>query len=207
MAKSRAVVLVSPLQCFSRQLHSQHGNGADWVKILDIVCFGPHSATSVRLHSSGVIYIGTSRYLSTVSSGCEGTMECWQLTMGNLSRCGHTYSYEQSNDGGYSQVKQTDIASAKYPNKISQQSTGDKKIHFGTERKPRALEFTHTTSEALGVLKSRLQRGIAVDSHMYVDVLKRCSKQKDLLTAKQVHDFIKESGMDKNPKHIVCFSK
>ncbi|CAM6128797.1 unnamed protein product [Calypogeia fissa] len=91
------------------------------------------------------------------------------------------------------------ITSAKYPNERSQQSAGDKKIHFGTERKRRALEFTHTTSEALAILKSRLQRGIAVDSHMYVDVLKRCSKQKDLLTAKQVHDFIKESGMDENP--------
>ncbi|CAM6124224.1 unnamed protein product [Calypogeia fissa] len=55
-----------------------------------------------------------------------------------------------------------------------------------------------TTSEALATLKNRLQRGITVDSNMYVDVLQKCLKQKDLLAAKQVHDCIIESGMDKN---------
>ncbi|CAM6097174.1 unnamed protein product [Calypogeia fissa] len=53
-------------------------------------------------------------------------------------------------------------------------------------------------SEALASLKDRLQQGITVDWNMYADVLRRCSKDKDLQTAKQVHDCIIESGMDKN---------
>ncbi|CAM6102539.1 unnamed protein product [Calypogeia fissa] len=140
--------------------------------------------------------------------GKNGTVKCWQLTVGCLSRSGSIYSYERTKDSGYSQVKQSDITVANYSKQRSQQSKGDKKIHLGTERKPRPPDFNHTTSyinssittsEALAVLKSRRQRGIAVYSDMYVDVLRRCSKQKDLFAAKQVHDFIIESGMDKNP--------
>ncbi|CAM6127608.1 unnamed protein product [Calypogeia fissa] len=109
-------------------------------------------------------------------------------------------------DSGYSQVRRN--PSANYSYQRSQQSERDKKVHIPTERKPRAPELNHkittnvngagTMSEALAVLRNRLQRGI-VDSFMFVDVLRRCSKQKDLLAAKQVHEFIIESGMEKHP--------
>ncbi|CAM6099577.1 unnamed protein product [Calypogeia fissa] len=135
--------------------------------------------------------------------------KCWQLTMGCLSRSGSIYSYGRSKDSGHFQVKRSNSTRANYSNQRSQQSKGDKKIYLAPEKKPRAPEYSHkmtstmsstgTTSEALAVLRNRLQRGISVDSYMYIDVLRRCSKQKDLLTAKQVHEFIVESGMDKNP--------
>ncbi|CAM6091803.1 unnamed protein product [Calypogeia fissa] len=129
--------------------------------------------------------------------------------MGRLSRSGDIYSYEPTKDSDSSQVNGSDITFAHNSYQRSQQSNGDKKMHLWTKKKPRAPEFNHTMasnmvtadtpSEALGVLKNRLQRGISVDSYMYVDVLTRCSKQKDLLTAKKVHHHIIESGMDKNP--------
>ncbi|CAM6084194.1 unnamed protein product [Calypogeia fissa] len=138
----------------------------------------------------------------------NGTVKCWQLTMGRLSRSGNIFSYEPSKDSGYSQVKQSEITDANYSYQRSQQSEGDKKKHW-TERKPEAPAFIQkmksimntfgTMSEALAVLKNRLQRGITVESDMFVDVLRMCSKQKDLQAAKQVHRFIIESGMDKNP--------
>ncbi|CAM6093169.1 unnamed protein product [Calypogeia fissa] len=136
------------------------------------------------------------------------TVNCWQLTMGRLSRSGTIYSYEQTKDSGYSQAKWRDIAVANYSYQRSQQSKGDKKMHPWTERKPSAPELKHmitsnihidgTTTEALAVLKNRLQRSITSDSDTYVKVLQTCLKQKDHLAAKQVHDCIIQSGMDKN---------
>ncbi|CAM6129995.1 unnamed protein product [Calypogeia fissa] len=54
-----------------------------------------------------------------------------------------------------------------------------------------------TTSQAIAVLQNRLQQGITTDSDTYVEVLQTCLKQKDLFAAKQVHDCIIQSGMDK----------
>ncbi|CAM6113445.1 unnamed protein product [Calypogeia fissa] len=135
------------------------------------------------------------------------TLNCWQLTMGRLSRSGNIYSYKRTKESVYSQVNRTYITSANYSYQRSQESKGEKKGHVWTEKKCREPEFNHkmtiymnragTTSEALAVLKNRLRRGLTVDSYMYVDVLKRCSKQKDLLAAKQVHEFTIQSGMDK----------
>ncbi|CAM6105985.1 unnamed protein product [Calypogeia fissa] len=146
---------------------------------------------------------------SPTTPACTGTVKSWQLTMGRLSRSGNIYSSERTKDSGSSQVNTSNITFANYSYQKSQQSNGDKKIKLWTETKPIVREFNHkmpsnmntagTTSEALAVLKNRLQEGISVQPCMYVDVLKRCSKQKDLLTAKQVHHFIIESGLDKNP--------
>ena len=44
-----------------------------------------------------------------------------------------------------------------------------------------------TTSEAIDVIKNRLEQGTTIDSYMYVENLKLCLKQKDLVAAKQVH--------------------
>ncbi|CAM6113213.1 unnamed protein product [Calypogeia fissa] len=105
-----------------------------------------------------------------------GTVKYWQLTMGRLSRSGNVYSYERTKDSGYTQVERSDITFEDYLYQKSQESKGDKKVHFSTERKPRAPEFIHkmtshinsagTTSAALAVLKNRLQRGITTDSGM-----------------------------------------
>ncbi|CAM6129945.1 unnamed protein product [Calypogeia fissa] len=140
---------------------------------------------------------------------CAGTLKCWQLTMGRLSRSGNIYSYERTKDSGHSQVKRSDINAANHSDQRSQQRKGEKKMHLWTERESIAPELNHknykmnsagTTSEAIYVLKNRLQQGLTVDWYMYVDVLRRCSKQKDLVAAKQAHDLITESGMDKNPR-------
>ncbi|CAM6092218.1 unnamed protein product [Calypogeia fissa] len=136
------------------------------------------------------------------------TVNCWQLTMGRLSRSGTIYSYERTNESGCSQAKWSDNTFANYSSQRSQQSKGDKKVHLWTERKPRAPELNHmvtskihidgTTTEALAVLKNRLQKGITTHSGSYIKVLQTCMKQKDLLITKQVHDCIIQSGMDKN---------
>jgi len=60
------------------------------------------------------------------------------------------------------------------------------------------VQSAKTTSEAIDVLKNRLQQGIAIDSNIYVEVLKRCLKQGDLTAVKQVHECIIESGMQQN---------
>ncbi|CAM6128519.1 unnamed protein product [Calypogeia fissa] len=155
-------------------------NRDNLMKLLDRVRLGPPSATRVRPPWPGVIDVGTSRYLGTASS-----------------------------DSGYSQIEQSDATFANCLDERLQQSKADSKMSFGTEKKPRAPHFYHkmasnmnsaaNTSEALAVLRNRLERGITVDSYTYVDVLRRCSKQKDLLAARQVHMFIIDSGMDKNP--------
>ncbi|CAM6121621.1 unnamed protein product [Calypogeia fissa] len=137
------------------------------------------------------------------------TVNCWQLTMGRLSRSGTIYSYDRNKDSGYSRAKRSDTTVANYSYQRSQQSKEDKKMHLWTERKPRAPQFNHkmtsninshgTTTEALGVLRNRLQRGITTDSFTYVKALQICLKQKDLLATKQVHDCMIQSGVDKNP--------
>ncbi|CAM6096221.1 unnamed protein product [Calypogeia fissa] len=109
-----------------------------------MVSLGPHSAVRIYSPASGVIGFGTSQCVSTACS-----------------------------DSGYSQGKRSDVTFANYSYQRSQQSKGDKKIHLGTERKPRGLEFSYkmtsnmnnagTTSEALEVLKNWLQRDITVD--------------------------------------------
>ncbi|CAM6129887.1 unnamed protein product [Calypogeia fissa] len=144
---------------------------------------------------------------SPTTPGCAGTVKCWQLTMGRLPRCGDIYAYERTRDSGHSQAKRGDITCANYSYQRSQQSKGDEKIHLGIERKPRAPGFDHkmtsnmntagTTRELLAVLKNQLQRDITVDS--YVSVLRKCSEQRDLSVAKEIHDFIIETGMDTNP--------
>ncbi|CAM6090084.1 unnamed protein product [Calypogeia fissa] len=82
-AKSRPAGVFCRLQLCSQQLCSQHGNGADWIKFLCTVRPRPYFATRVLPPSSGMIGMDTSRYLGTASSG---TMKCWQLTTGRLSR-------------------------------------------------------------------------------------------------------------------------
>ncbi|CAM6100547.1 unnamed protein product [Calypogeia fissa] len=60
------------------------------------------------------------------------------------------------------------------------------------------LHSAGTTSQAIAVLRNRLQRGIPTDSHKYVKVLQMCLKQNDLTAVKEVHDCIIQSGMEKN---------
>ncbi|CAM6113329.1 unnamed protein product [Calypogeia fissa] len=64
---------------------------------------------------------------------CAGTVNCWQLTMGRLSRSGTVYSYERTKDSGYSEAKRIDITVANYAYQRSQQRKEDKKMHLWTE--------------------------------------------------------------------------
>jgi hypothetical protein len=57
------------------------------------------------------------------------------------------------------------------------------------------LQSTKSASEAIDVLKNRLQQGIAIDSYMYAAVLKRCVREEDLTA---VNECIVESGMQQN---------
>ena len=62
------------------------------------------------------------------------------------------------------------------------------------------MESARTTIVAIGNLKNRLEQGLAINSDMYVEVLRRCLKEKNLGAnlAKQVHDYINQSGMEQN---------
>ena len=60
------------------------------------------------------------------------------------------------------------------------------------------MQSATATSEAIDLLKNRLQQGIAIDSHSYVEILKRCLKAEDLTAVKQVHQCTVESGMQQN---------
>ncbi|CAM6123894.1 unnamed protein product [Calypogeia fissa] len=60
------------------------------------------------------------------------------------------------------------------------------------------LHSAGTTSQAIAVLQDRLQRGITTDSNTFIKVLQMCLKQNDLVAAKQVHDCIIQSGVEKN---------
>ena len=62
------------------------------------------------------------------------------------------------------------------------------------------MESARTTIEAIDNLKNRLEQGLAINSDMYVEVLRRCLKEKNLQAnlVKQVHDYINQSGMEQN---------
>ena len=61
------------------------------------------------------------------------------------------------------------------------------------------FQKARSTRERIAILKNNLQQGIFIGTNMYLDVLQRCFNQKDLVSAKQVHDCIKNSGMEQNP--------
>ncbi|CAM6113333.1 unnamed protein product [Calypogeia fissa] len=88
---------------------------------------------------------GLSSDLDTFTKNhCAGTVNCWQLTMGRLSRSGTIYSYERTKDSGYSQATRSDITVANDSYQRSQQSKEDKRMHLWMERKPRAPELNHS---------------------------------------------------------------
>ena len=62
------------------------------------------------------------------------------------------------------------------------------------------MESARTTIEAIGNLKNRLEQGLAINSDMYVEVLRQCLKKKNLRAnlAKQVHDYITQSEMEQD---------
>jgi pentatricopeptide repeat protein len=53
-------------------------------------------------------------------------------------------------------------------------------------------------SDAVAVLKDLIHQGVTLDSYIYVEVLQRCFRQKDLRSAEQVHDCVTRSGMEQN---------
>ena len=60
------------------------------------------------------------------------------------------------------------------------------------------MQTANTTNEALAILKFQVEQGINVDSYTYVDVLKRCLKEKDLRVAREVHYCIIKSRMEQD---------
>ena len=60
------------------------------------------------------------------------------------------------------------------------------------------METANTTNEAIAILKVQAEQGINVDSYTYVDVLKRCLKEKDLRVAREVHYCIIKSRMEQD---------
>ena len=62
------------------------------------------------------------------------------------------------------------------------------------------MESARNMIEAIGNLKNRLEQGLAINSDMYVEVLRRCLKEKNVKVnlAKQVHGYINQSGMEQN---------
>ena len=58
------------------------------------------------------------------------------------------------------------------------------------------MQTANTTNEAIAILKFQVEQGINVDSYTYVDVLKRCLKEKDLRVAREVHYCIIKSRME-----------
>ena len=60
------------------------------------------------------------------------------------------------------------------------------------------MQTANTTNEAIAILKFQVERGINVDSYTYVDVLKRCLKEKDLRVAREVHNCIIKSRMEQD---------
>jgi pentatricopeptide repeat protein len=56
----------------------------------------------------------------------------------------------------------------------------------------------YSASEAVAVLKNLQQQGVTVDSYMCVEVLRQCSKEKDLVATKKVHECIIKSGIEQN---------
>ena len=60
------------------------------------------------------------------------------------------------------------------------------------------MQTANTTNEAIAILKFQMEQGINVDSYTYVDVLKRCLKEKDLRVAREVHYCIIKSRMEQD---------
>ena len=60
------------------------------------------------------------------------------------------------------------------------------------------MHTANTTNEAIAILKFQVEQGINVDSYTYVDVLKRCLKEKDLRVAREVHYCIMKSRMERD---------
>ena len=60
------------------------------------------------------------------------------------------------------------------------------------------MHTANTTNDAIAILKFQVEQGINVDSYTYVDVLKRCLKEKDLRVAREVHYCIIKSRMEQD---------
>ena len=60
------------------------------------------------------------------------------------------------------------------------------------------MQTANTTNEAIAILKFQVEQGINVDSYTYVDVLKRCLKEKDLRVAREVHYCIIKSRVERD---------
>ena len=60
------------------------------------------------------------------------------------------------------------------------------------------MQTANTMNEAIAILKVQVEQGINVDSYTYVDVLKRCLKEKDLRVAREVHYCIIKSRMEQD---------
>ena len=60
------------------------------------------------------------------------------------------------------------------------------------------MQTANTTNEAIAILKFQVEQGINGDSYTYVDVLKRCLKEKDLSVAREVHYCIIKSRMEQD---------
>ena len=60
------------------------------------------------------------------------------------------------------------------------------------------MQTANTTNDAISILKFQVEQGITVDSYTYVDVLKRCLKEKDLRVAREVHYCIVKSRMEQD---------
>ena len=60
------------------------------------------------------------------------------------------------------------------------------------------MQTANTTNEAIAILKFQVEQGNNVDSYTYVDVLKRCLKEKDLRVAREVHYCIIKSRMEQD---------
>ena len=60
------------------------------------------------------------------------------------------------------------------------------------------MQTANSTNEAIAILKFQVEQGINVESYTYVDVLKRCLKEKDLRVAREVHYCIIKSRMEQD---------
>ena len=60
------------------------------------------------------------------------------------------------------------------------------------------MQTVNTTNEAIAILKLQVEQGINVDSYTYVDILKRCLKEKDLKVAREVHYCIIKKRMEQD---------
>jgi hypothetical protein len=111
-------------------------DSGDW----DTAGLSYDSDTFTKIHCAGTVNcwqlaMGRLSRSGTIYSyeRTNGTVNCWQLTIGRLSRSGTIYSYERTKDSGYPQAKRSDVTVANYSYRRSQQSKEDKKMHLWTE--------------------------------------------------------------------------